>query len=446
MRGTFGRAFQQEEEQVMLRVSRRNFIAGGAAFLSLSTTGAGGGTSFAADTRLRLLWWGSQARADRTNNVSQLFQTKNAGTTVNGEFLGWTDYWPRLATQVAGRNAPDIIQMDYRYIVEYAQRGALAPLESYMPAKLQIDDFDKTQIDGGSVNGHFYGVSLGANAATTVLNVSAFEQAGVPLPTQATTWEEFARMGAEITKAGKRKGMYGIADGSVVEPLLENWLRQRGKALYTAEGKIAFDHNDASEWFEMWSKFRQAGACVPPDVQALDKNDIETNTVSLARSAAAFAHSNQFVGYQAINKDKLGLTNHPRIAADSKGGHYRKPSMFFSVSAQSKAIDQAVAYINFFIKDPEAALVLGVERGIPESAATREVIASKLDAQGKVALDYVTGLGDLAGALPPPPPAGAGEAELALRNVAEQVGFGQLSAADGGKLLAEEISRIVSRG
>ena len=69
-----------------------------------------------------------------------------------------------------------------------------------------------------------------------------------------------------------------------------------------------------------------------------------------------------------------------------------------------------------------------------------------LDAQGKVALDYVTGLGDLAGALPPPPPAGAGEAELALRNVAEQVGFGQLSAADGGKLLAEEISRIVSRG
>ncbi|CAN7636267.1 ABC transporter substrate-binding protein [Pararhizobium sp. LjRoot238] len=427
-----------------LRVSRRNFVAGGAALLSLGALGAG--NALAQDSRLRVLWWGSQARADRTNKVSQLYQSKNAGTSINGEFLGWGDYWPRLATQVAGRNAPDVIQMDYRYIVEYARRGALAPLEAYVPAKLKVDDFDRSQIEGGSVDGHLYGVSLGANAAATVLNASAFEECGVGLPTQATTWEEFARMGAEITRAGKRKGMYGLADGSVNEPLFENWLRQRGKALYTAEGKIAFDLDDASAWFDMWAKFRKDGVCVPPDVQALDKNDIETNTVSIGRSAASFAHSNQFVGYQAINKDKLSLTNHMRIEAASKGGHYRKPSMFFSVSAQSKAVDQAVAYIDFFVKNPEAIEILGVERGIPESVAMREVVAAKLDPQGKMALDYVAGLGDLVGKLPPPPPAGAGEAELALRSIGEQVGFEQLSPADGGKALVDEVARIVGRG
>ena len=426
-----------------LRVSRRNFMAGGATLLSLSALGT---SAFAQEKRLRLLWWGSQPRADRTNKVSQLYQTKNAGTSITGEFLGWGDYWPRLATQVAGRNAPDVIQMDYRYIVQYARRGALAPLESYMPAKLNLDDFDKAQIEGGSVDGHLYGVSLGANSAATVLNTTAFKEAGVDLPTQATTWEEFGRMGAEITKAGKRKGMFGLADGSGGEPLFENWLRQRGKGLYTADGKIAFDVDDASEWYDMWAKFRESGACVPADVQALDKNDIETNTVSLGKSAAGFAHSNQFVAYQAMNKDKLALTNYMRIKADSKGGHYRKPSMFFSVSAQSKAIDLAVDYINFFVKNPEAVLLLDVERGIPESAAMREVVATKLDENGKVALAYVSGLGDLAGKLPPPPPAGAGEGELMLRNIAEQVGFGQLSPSDGGKQLVTEITQILARG
>jgi multiple sugar transport system substrate-binding protein len=140
------------------------------------------------------------------------------------------------------------------------------------------------------------------------------------------------------------------------------------------------------------------------------------------------------------------LSNYLRIKPDSKGGHYRKPSMFFSVSAQSKVIDQAVDYVNFFVKNPDAAKILDVERGIPESKAMREVVAAKLDAVGKIPLEYVAGLGDLAGKLPPPPPAGAGEGELTLRNISEQVAFGQLTPADGGKQLVDEITRILARG
>lgn len=426
-----------------LRVSRRNFVAGSAALLSLSALGT---SALAQETRLRLLWWGSQPRADRTNKVSELYKAKNAGTAITGEFLGWADYWPRLATQVAGRNAPDIIQMDYRYIVEYARRGALAPLESYMPSKLQLEDFDPAQIEGGKVDGHLYGVSLGANSAATVLNAAAFKEAGIDMPTQKTTWEEFGKIGAEMTKAGKRKGYFGFADGSGVEPALENYLRQRGKALYTADSKIAFGPEEATEWFDMWAKFREAGACVTPDIQALYKDTIDTSPLTLGKAACDYAHSNQFVGYQAMVKDKLALTNYMRITPDSKGGHYRKPSMFFSVSAQSKVMDQAVDYVNFFVKNPEAAVILDVERGIPESKAMRDVVATKLDETGKVPLDYVAGLGDLAGPLPPPPPTGAGEGTLILRNIAEQVAFGQLSPSDGGKQLVDEITRILARG
>jgi multiple sugar transport system substrate-binding protein len=426
-----------------MRVSRRNFMAGGATLLSLSALGP---SAFAQDARLRLIWWGSQPRADRTNKVSDLYKAKNPGTSITGEFLGWGDYWPRLATQVAGRNAPDVIQMDYRYIVEYARRGALAPLESYMPSKLNLDDFDKAQIEGGSVDGHLYGVSLGANAAATVLNTTAFEEAGVDLPTKTTTWEEFGKIGAEITKAGKRKGFFGFADGGGNEPLFENYLRQRGKALYTADSKIAFGPEEASEWFDMWAKFREAGACVTPDIQALYKDTIDTSPVTIGKAAADYAHSNQFVGYQATNKDKLTLNNYMRITPESKGGHYRKPSMFFSVSAQSKVLDQAVDYVNFFVKNPDAAVVLDVERGIPESKAMRDIVATKLDAVGKIPLEYVGGLGDLAGPLPPPPPTGAGEGQVVLRTISEQVAFGQLTPADGGKQLVDEITRLLARG
>ena len=50
-----------------------------------------------------------------------------------------------------------------------------------------------------------------------------------------------------------------MADGSANEPALDNWLRQRGKALYTADGKLGSDADDMIEWFQLWDDFRDAG-------------------------------------------------------------------------------------------------------------------------------------------------------------------------------------------
>jgi len=78
------------------RVDRRQFLMGSTALL------AAGALSpvLAQDSSLRLLFWGSQARADRTYGVTDLY-TKAGGPAVEGEFLAWNDYWPKLATQTA---------------------------------------------------------------------------------------------------------------------------------------------------------------------------------------------------------------------------------------------------------------------------------------------------------------------------------------------------------
>jgi multiple sugar transport system substrate-binding protein len=427
------------------RLNRRNFLAGGAAALSASAVGIPG-MAFAQDARLRLLWWGSQPRADRTFNVSNLYMEKNPGVTIDGETVGWDDYWPRLATQVAGRNAPDIMQMDYRYIFEYARRGALAPLESYVPDVLNVSDFDQAALDGGSVDGSLYGVSLGANSSAMMINVAAFEEVGIDIPDNTLTFDELKRIGQEITSAGKRQNFYGLSDGSRVEPFFENFLRQRGKALYTEDGQLAFDAEDTREWFELWADMRESKACVPPDMQALDKNQIETGMVSLGHAAVSYAHSNQLVGYQTINKDPIVMHAYPRIAAGVGGGHYRKPSMFFSVSSQSQNPEAAAAYISFFVNDPGASEILDVERGVPESASVREQLAPKLDDTGRAAVEYIGGLGDLAGPLPPPPPLGAGEIDKMLIRVSEEVAFGQHTPESGADAFVAEAQSILSRG
>ncbi|MBI1779414.1 MAG: carbohydrate ABC transporter substrate-binding protein [Proteobacteria bacterium] len=425
-------------------IDRRSLLKAGTGAFALTLAGLS--PALAEDKRLRMYWWGGKERADRTFKVNDLYSAANAGVKIDGETLGWGDYWARLATQAAGRNAPDVIQMDYRYIFEYARRGALLPLDEYVPKLLSIEDFGKVAIDSGRVDGKIYGVSLGLNSTALLYNKSAFEKAGLPPPTHETTWAEFANLTAELTKANVKPGFWGSMDGGGNEPALEVWVRQRGKQLYNQEGKLGFDEKDAADWFAFWDDMRKRKACVPPDVQALDRNAVETAMLSQGRGGTGFEHSNLLVAYQTLNKDKLSMTMYPQGGTGAMPGQYLKPSQMWSVYARSKLPEEAVKIVNFFVEDKEAAKVLKVERGVPASARIREQIAPDLDELDRESVKYVALVSERVGPLPLPPPNGAGEIAQTLKRVNEEVGFGRLAPAAAGKQFTTEASSILARG
>ena len=426
-----------------IRIDRRHFLMGSTALLA---AGAMSPAALAQETRMRLLFWGGQARADRTYAATDLYTKANPGVAFDGEFLAFNDYWSKLGTQTAGGNAPDVIQMDYRYIVEYATRDAIAPLDEFVGNELQLDDFDQDQLDGGKVNGKLYGISLGANSVALMVNKAAFEEAGVEPPNRDVSYEDLPALAEKFNAGNKRAGMKLWQDASGVEPALDNWLRSRGKGLYDAEGKVRFDAQDMTEWFQLWADLRTAGVTVSAEDQALDATDaIENTMITLGKAATTYANSNQLIAFQAVNKDPLDMTNYPRAKPGAGGGHYRKPSMFFSIGATSALKSEAAKFINFFISDPEATKALGVERGIPCKSSTRDNIAPGLDAQSQIALNFVSNLGDLLGPLPPSPPPNAGEVNKELKTKSQEVAFGQQSPQDAGPAFYQQAVEILAR-
>ncbi len=111
----------------MKAISRRTFGVLGLGAAALAATGQTAGAQ--AGTRLRAYWWGNPERDRRTRAALDAYQAKNANVQISSESLGWGDYWTKLATQTAGGNPPDLIQMDYRYIYEYSRRGTLLALD-----------------------------------------------------------------------------------------------------------------------------------------------------------------------------------------------------------------------------------------------------------------------------------------------------------------------------
>jgi multiple sugar transport system substrate-binding protein len=399
--------------------------------------------AFAQQETLRLIFWGGQPRADRTYAVADLYKAAHSGLDITGEFLDWNSYWPKVATQVSGGNAPDIIQMDYRYIGEYARRGTLAPLDEAVGKTLDTSDIDKDQITNGTIDGKLYGISLGAATGAMVTNAAAIEKAGLEFDPMGVTYDDLMKMGPAFAKANP--GMVLSADGSGVELLFENWLRQRGKALYTADGKAAFAEGDVTDWFQLWADLRAAGVCLGPDEQAIDTGSLDSSGLVRGKAATAITTSNQLVTYQALVKDKLGISIFPMIAPKTAGGHYRNSSQFFSVASTSKAKDDAIAFINFFVNDLKAGAALGVERGVPVASKVRDAIGPDLDEQSRLAVKYINDLSPIVGAAPPAPPAAAGEVEVALKTKSQEVAFGQQSPKDAGPDFLHTVGDILSR-
>ncbi|MGO4433172.1 ABC transporter substrate-binding protein, partial [Paenarthrobacter sp. RAF9] len=263
-----------------------------AAVLALTACG-GGSEAKSADGKveLRFAWWGGDKRAQVTQAAIAAFEAENPNIKIKPEYGDWSGYWDKLATQVAANDAPDIIQMDEKYITEYSTRGALLDLSKY---KIDTSKLDAAALDAGKSEKGLTGIAAGINAATILANPAVFKAAGVALPDDKTwTWEDFERISAEVT-AKSPKGTYGAAAYGTDEASLGVWLRQNGKSLYTDDGKLGFEPSDIAQWWSFLKELSEKKA-VPSasEVVEAEAAPLDQSGLATGKNGLAFWWSNQ---------------------------------------------------------------------------------------------------------------------------------------------------------
>lgn len=424
----------------MFELTRRNL---------LGTLGAGAAASLlpalpaSANTSIRHYWWGNPERDKRTFAVIDAFQKKNPGTTVSGETIGWGDYWTKMATQTAGRNMADLVQMDYRFLFEYVRRGALKPLDEYIGKSLMLDGFDQGPIDGGKVDGKLYALNIGSNSQVMIYNTRIFKEAGIDADLINWTWDDFAKVAAKITTAtgGKVKGSDDLSLGIEV---FEAWARQSGREFYDKDGKVTVTADDVGSFWQFWADLRKAGVVRSTDRTLVLDLPIAEYGVPVGDTAMSHFWSNQMVGVQTASKDKIGAAMVPNKPG-GKPGQYIKPSMFMSLSRDAKDTKTAMAYMNAWVNDPEITGILGLERGIPASPTVRKALEPKLTEVEKLSVDYFTAIQTKVGPLPLPAPKGAGEVRDSFMRTGSDVILGKMKAKEAAERFIDDAQSIVER-
>ncbi|MGO1925977.1 MAG: ABC transporter substrate-binding protein, partial [Brachybacterium tyrofermentans] len=141
--------------------------------------GSGGSGGSGGDaSAVRIYWWGGDLRNGLTRDALDLFTESHADISVSPEYSEWTGYWDKLATQFAGGDAPDVLQMDEAYIDSYGTRDSLLDLETVSDL-LDLSAMDEAVLDTGRLaDGTLVGAPLGVGIFSVGVNPEILEQAG----------------------------------------------------------------------------------------------------------------------------------------------------------------------------------------------------------------------------------------------------------------------------
>ncbi|MHA6627830.1 ABC transporter substrate-binding protein [Pseudonocardia sichuanensis] len=361
-------------------------------------------------TVIEYSWWGSPEKDAAISAAIESFEAANPGIEVEGESSPWDGYWDKLATVTAGGDAPDVIHMSERYILEYGERGALADLETL--SALDLGGLDEKIVDlGRSGDSTLYAVPAGLNSFVLAANVGLFEEAGVELPDDTTwTWDDYYAASKAVSTA---LGIPGTAYRAGVESF-KPWVHQAGQTMYDEDGTgIGFSRDVLVSYLEHILTLRANGGLTADQVSESAGLPIEASPWATEKLAMNWTYSNELGEQAAVTGADMRLMRIPsKTGSAADAGMYYRGSEFYSISAAATPEEQEAAakFVNFMINEVEGVKSVGMIMGVPPNPAMVQEISSGLDPVDSHVLEFITGLEpDLRVETPGPSPVGSGD-------------------------------------
>jgi multiple sugar transport system substrate-binding protein len=399
--------------------------------------------AMAQTTTLRIFWWGSQTRHDRTLKVLDMYTAANPAVKFAPEYTGGAQYFEKLNTLVAANDLPDVFQMGNNTLT---YKDHLAPLDDFIrngtiDARNTSDSFLST----ARVDGKTLGLNLGSNALALVYDPALLRQAGVAEPTDTWTWADFEKAAFTVKQ---RLGIFGVT--GMDDWALGGWyyIGQNGtnQDVFNAAG-TALGYTDdryLANWFELKKRFVTAGVH-PNQAEIAQVKDIQGEYIVFSKAAMIFAWSNQVAAlYTAANRP-LKMAVIPRLGATGPSGMFVRASQHFTLAKTSRYQAQGARFLSYFLNDIEANKVLAGERGIPIVSTVRTAIKPLVPPTVAETFDFMDKVGRLSSKPQTIEPPAELEVEDILRKLGEQVLFDRMTPAAAAAKFREDATKVLAR-
>lgn len=152
----------------------------------------------------------SDPETEQLESVIEAFESHNPEVTINTTRFAYSDFKEALLTSLAGGEGPDTARLDIIWVPEFAELGALEPLDGAMPGFAGIaDSVFPGPLATNYWDGRYYGLPQNTNTQVLLWNEEVFSGAGIGGPPQ--TLDEMAQIACQLSDPSNEK--YGFALG-----------------------------------------------------------------------------------------------------------------------------------------------------------------------------------------------------------------------------------------
>lgn len=123
--------------------------------------------------------------------TAEQFMQENPDVIVNliPTQYGSSSYRDKFIIAAQARSGPDVLMTDIAWSPEFAAMGIVLPVDEYLGDG--GDQFFPGPMQTLTLDGSVYGLPYYTNALAMFYNRTAFEEAGLPVPEEGWTWDDF---------------------------------------------------------------------------------------------------------------------------------------------------------------------------------------------------------------------------------------------------------------
>lgn len=392
---------------------------------------------------IRFSWWGADTRHEATLKVMNMYMEKHPNVTIEGEYGSFDSFYQKLQTQLGGGTEPDIISVDYKWVSDLTAQGELFVDMNSLTDQIDMSGFD---MDFAKIYGakgdYLIGLPVGLNGMGYLYNVEFLKQYGIE-PGDDWTWETVLENGKKVQEQDPSKHlMYNHADHWVymVKAILK---QMNGQNLVKDDYTPGFTADEMAKIFDYERQLVETGT-VPPFAEGVLYETVyaDQNPNWLNQDLGIFPTFSSLVpGIAKASDFELATMRYP-VAKDAVNpGILVTPSVFLTISVNSKHPDVAADFINYMLNDPEAISVLKDTRGIPANETAKKQLVEEGVIDGKVSTMVAQALSG-AGAAENGPSLNS-EVLLLLKNYIQEVGYLQMPPEEAAAEFRSELEVLL---
>ncbi len=330
---------------------------------------------------LRMSWWGGDSRHKATQEALKVCGEKY-GHTIAPEFTGWDGHLEKVTTQIAGGTEADIMQINWPWLPLFSINGdGFADLREYAGI-IDLGQWTESDLQGSTMNGKLNGLPVSTTGRVFLFNTTTFEKVGLPIP---KTWDDlFASAKMVKEKIGPDTHPMNAVKETAVLLVSLRATQNTGKDMIDPETKkVAWSEAELGAAIDFYGRMVSEGVVMSQKDLAGEGNLnlFESPKWADGRIAGSYEWDSTYSKYADPLQEGQKLVPVPLLKdADAVSeGIYRKPSMVFSISRNSKDPTAAAQILNCLLNEPDAIKILGTSRGLPASKIAAETVAGSVE-------------------------------------------------------------------